>query len=351
MKKSTAVLFLASMIAFSSSHFAHALDFTNIKKRNQFSVRRAEQIQTLANLVAMDVENTPKSPELDTALGVNELLKEVAVFSHPANACIILGSQQIPQSQREDLTWKRNHSEALTVFYKNFVFIPEGDLPIGNMPMGLPKGENHVESFEAGRFAVTRRIWNLFMGGMPAAFLEKFRQDGKSEEEALQAWNSDLDLPVTYVNWENYDGSRAEVQTFLATVNQRLGDGCTYDLPTDKQLWYQNRADRTGENKDQYSAGVTRQNLNDYVTHAGNSNNRIPRVGSKKLNKFGVSIGDGILKMSKDLSNQQSPEQGRSIRGGSWIGLTVAALSVARFRAFAGNRSGDMGFSLVRTCR
>ena len=213
---------------------------------------------------------------------------------------------------------------------RHFVTIPAGKLP----------GNIEIATFEAAQYPVTRKQWKLIMGEMPSHVSEGQRS----------TWNSCPNCPVTYVNWENQDGSRAEVQDFLEKLNQReVASGCTYDLPADKQLWYTIRGDETGLNQDLYSKGFTSQNVGEYVTHRGNSNQQIQSVGQKKLNAFGIELGN-VWKMSKELYSQGQPAWGRSVRGGGWADDVSGAGSGSRHGAAAGRRSDDVGLALVRTC-
>lgn len=221
---------------------------------------------------------------------------------------------------------------------KQFVTIPEGKLPNGTQ----------IASFQADKYPVTQKLWGAIMGSLP---------------QSVQA--NCPDCPITHVNWENQDGSPAEVQTFLAKLNERIKkSGCTYDLPTDAQLHYMIRGDVTGANTAKYSVAkgeqgnlmdVTDANVNQYVTHYNNSNTdgtgrRIQPVGQKTLNAFGIELGN-VWKMSKDIYDPAHPEWGRSVRGGSWDYGVGFAESRIRLNADAGARYGNLGFSLVRTCR
>lgn len=215
-------------------------------------------------------------------------------------------------------------------FRAQFVQVPAGQLPDGTQ----------IAAMQADRYPVTRELWNEIMGGMPAHFPAAERP----------TWNASPRIPVTYVNWENENGSPAEVQDFLARLNVREQDtGCVYGLPTDKQLWYLIRGDETGHNQDLYSAGVTAGNVNEFVTHWGNSGHQIQPVGNKTPNRFGIELGN-VWKMSKELYDPAHRNYGRSVRGGGWGSDVYHAESGVRYHACAGDRDGYMGVSLVRTC-
>lgn len=256
----------------------------------------------------------------------------IAQFQWAGSNKVPLPGQRI-QSSQVAAPEVQGQGGVMERFRAQFVQIPAGRLPDGTQ----------IAAHEADKFPATRELWNEIWGDMPA--------DVPADQRAT--WNQCPRCPVTHVNWENQNRSSAEVQEFLGRLNQReavSGSGCTYDLPTDKQLHYDIRADVTGTNQDIYSAGVNGTNVNDYVTHWGNSNRQIQPVGQKTLNGFGLELGN-IWKMSKDLYDSAHPEWGRSVRGGSWGNDVSLAKSGNRNYAIAGNRGDRMGFSLVRTCR
>lgn len=227
---------------------------------------------------------------------------------------------------------ERAEKAFVTELDKHFVKIPEGLLPPGDDGTQVK-----IAAFEADQYPVTQKLWKDIMGSLP---------------EGVQP--NCPHCPITHVNWENEDGSSAEVQEFLKKLNLKVAKtGCTYDLPTDSQLHYMIRGDQTGTNPDLYSAGVTDANVNDYVTHWGNSGpegqKQIQPVGQKTLNAFGIELGN-VWKMSKDLYDPTYATWGRSVRGGTWDGGVNGARSDIRLGANAGFRNGSMGFSLVRTC-
>jgi formylglycine-generating enzyme required for sulfatase activity len=226
-----------------------------------------------------------------------------------------------------------------------FVMIPDGFLPGPHGPTGPAEERILVGSFESAKYPVTRRLWNDIMGDIPHYVPESLRA----------TWNECPNCPMTYVNWEtlvNEATGRSmpgEVQDFLAILNQKTKKlGCTYDLPSDKQLWYMIRGDVTGTNQDFYSAGVTDQNVNDYVTHAENSNGQIQPVGNKRPNAFGIELGN-VAKMSKDIFDPANPYLGRSTRDHSWS-HTIDGNSADSGFVYAGYLRDFIGISLVRTC-
>jgi formylglycine-generating enzyme required for sulfatase activity len=228
-------------------------------------------------------------------------------------------------------------------FDAQFVKIPRVTLPASDeYPGGLS-----VFPFETSRYPVTRQIWVDIMG---EESLDPYLKEHWN-------WKECPDCPITIVAWENEDGSPAEIQEFLKRVNFKTAKlGCTYDLPTDPQLWATIRGDISGENRDPYSAGVTEANVDDYLTHEGNSNTdgigpKIQPIGRKKLNSFGIELGN-IWKMSKDIYDSVHPNWGRSKRGGGWFDSKVNMRSDNRSGlSFPGVRYTHVGFTLVRKCK
>jgi formylglycine-generating enzyme required for sulfatase activity len=250
--------------------------------------------------------------------------KDLEKAEHYAALAFSQGLAELPTTQnRAPITQPR-------ALGREFVTIRAARLP----------DQREVAAFQADKYPVTREFWNEIMGGMPEQVPAHLRT----------SWNNCPTCPVTYVNWENGDHSRAEVQTFRVNLNQiEQTTGCTYDLPTEAQLWSMIRCDETGTNQDLYSRGVTAANVNEYVTYSGNSNGRIQPVGLKTPNLCGIELGN-VWKLSKDLYDPAHPHWGRSIRGGSWDDVVGYSESAERNGASAGYRGGSVGFSLVRRC-
>ena len=225
-----------------------------------------------------------------------------------------------------------------------FVTIPEGYLPV-------QEGEEEaklITSFDLNSYPVTRDLWMEVMRKIPDHVPQRERA----------TWANCKKCPVNYVAYENGNLTPAEIQDFIKALNKKTAlTKCTYDLPDNHQLWYSIRGDVTGENQDPYSLNVTDENVNQYITHSGNSGRQIQSVGRKdafgefviKKNEFGIELGN-VWKMSKTIFDPAHPEWGRSIRGGSWYNFVDFAESVGRYFAGTGYRNDHMGFSLLRTC-
>ena len=236
------------------------------------------------------------------------------------------------------------HLARLQTLLGPFVTIPKGYLP-------LQEGEEEakvVASFDLNSYPVTRDLWMEEMRKIP---------DHVPQHERA-TWANCKKCPVNYVAYENRDFTPGEIQEFLKRLNEKTEvTKCTYDLPDNHQLWYSIRGDVTGENQDPYSLNVTDENVNQYITHSGNSGGQIQSVGRKdasgefviKKNEFGIELGN-VWKMSKTLYDPARPGLGRSISGGSWLGGVGFAKSVGRSYANTGLRNAYMGFSLLRTC-
>jgi hypothetical protein len=225
-------------------------------------------------------------------------------------------------------------------FDAQFVTIPNGF---------LPDDPNEIASFETGAYpAVTEELWQEMMGSLPTGYKAK-----------------GPNYPITHVNWENKDGSPAEVQEFLAKLNNRTAYlDCTYDLPTDRELQYLFRGDETGKNTAQFMMAkdqdgspldVNGNNCDDYIWHTYNSNTgsrerRIQPSGTKKVNAFGIER-PSVQMMSKDMFDVMNAGFGRSTRGCSWQHYP-SGLGESRSSSFAlaGRRVETMGFPLVRRC-
>jgi formylglycine-generating enzyme required for sulfatase activity len=221
-----------------------------------------------------------------------------------------------------------------------FVKVPAGVLPDGRA----------VASFEAASYPVTRGLWLDVMGRLPIS--------GNPHDTLLH--------PLTFYNgrYTAAVGQLPLAEEFLVRLNRReAASGCTYDLPTDAQLHYLIRADVTGMNHDRYSAGVTKANVDEYITSYNNSNHRqgaplkrfestyshllgygwqinsstrLQTVGQKRLNRFGYELGN-VSKLTKE----------GTFRDSDWGNSPQPSDAV-----LPDFTRGDVqSFSLVRTCR
>ena len=126
-------------------------------------------------------------------------------------------------------------------------------------------------------------------------------------------------------------------------------------MPAFAQLQYIQRGDVTGKNNDTYSKGVTEKNVDEYVTHYGNSNKPDPKVhqiqpvGHKKLNEFGIELGN-VWEISKNIYDSKHPELGRAAYGRSWRYNASSSSFGKLIGAGVGDRDSYFGFVLLRLC-
>jgi hypothetical protein len=228
-------------------------------------------------------------------------------------------------------------------FDSQFVKIPHVTLP----KVQFFYGDHSVAPFVTSRYPITRQTWVDIMGE------ENLHLDLKTN------WKDCPECPITLVAWENEDESPAEIQEFLKRLNEKTAIlECTYDLPTDPQLWATLRGDETGENQDPISKGVVYSNMYHYITFLGNSDTdgsgpKIQPVGHKRLNAFEIELGN-VVKMSKSDNrwSKSSPNLGRTTRGNSWVHEEGYHTNSEHYdRALPGRRYKDVGFVLVRNCK
>jgi hypothetical protein len=308
-------------------------NFRDHRARKAFQERKAQQALAKANEEA----NEEQSHLLQMP---DEILALIASHLNPDGLNrLARTSQRLRRVVTDDQVRKSmepwpNFAE----FDGQFVTVPEGF---------LPNDSNKIASFEAVQYpAVTEKLWLEIMGSLPMGYQAKGSR-----------------YPITRVNWENKDGSAAEVQEFLAKLNEKTARlGCTYDLPTDRQLQYLLRGDETGINtakfmmatrQDGSPLDVNDNNLDDYIWHFSNSDTRSGRsvqpMETKKANAFGIER-PSVWMMSKDLYDPVQPVFGRTRRGGSFYSCADYAESQFRSSTYAGYRHADVGFALIRTC-
>ena len=233
-------------------------------------------------------------------------------------------------------------------FLGSFVTIPAGFLPPDHFGTQI-----YVESFQALKHPVTRKMWDYFFKGT-----REYKTWWRGVlKETKRDWVERRNVPATAVRWEGKHFAPAEIQFFIARLNQwaeKNDPSCTYRVLTDIENRYKRRADPTGLNTDEFSTGVTRANVDEYVTSWENSNpdgqgRRAQPVGNKRPNAFGIELGN-VWELSSDLYNPLTLEWGRARRGGSWLDFVDGAGSARRDNANPGYAYGNVGFSLVRTC-
>ena len=218
------------------------------------------------------------------------------------------------------------------------VYVPDGSFMMGS-PAGEPGSRDdespqhsvNVRSFYIGKYEVTRAQWHAVMGGNPPEL-----KGG--------------DFPVTNITWH-------EAKDFCGRLSRATGH--EYRLPTEAEWEYACRAGTTGA-----YAG----NLRDMAWYFHNSLGKLSHysVGGKKPNKFGIHDMQGnVSEWCEDYWHYDykgAPTDGsawtdnsgggsRVTRGCDWTGFTSMCRSASRDDWYAGSRSDNLGFRIVRTYR
>ena len=218
-------------------------------------------------------------------------------------------------------------------------------IPAGTFMMGSPGDEPGRDSDESPqRLVKTRRSfymqttevtqgqWKRVMGNNPSHFS-----------------SCGDDCPVEQVSWE-------DVQGFIKKLNSMEGTD-KYRLPTEAQWEYAARAGTTMR----FHAG----NSDDDLSRAGwlkaNSGSKTHQVGQKTSSSWGLYdmhgnvyewVQDWFRLYSADsLTDPAGPSSGskRVRRGGSWSSVARFCRSANRDYFGPGQRSGLLGFRLLRT--
>jgi hypothetical protein len=197
----------------------------------------------------------------------------------------------------------------------------------GSFQMGSENGSSNekplhtvriTNPFYLGKHEVTQEQWEAVMGNNPGHFKGK-------------------NLPVESVSWE-------DVQEFLRRLNQQIGREI-FRLPTEAEWEYACRAGTSGD-----YAG----NLDDMAWYSSNSNAQTHPVGTKQPNDWGLyDMHGNVWEWCQDWYGYYSsgPATGseRVIRGGGWNLFALYCRSAFRGSFSPGDRSGRLGFRLVRT--
>jgi eukaryotic-like serine/threonine-protein kinase len=211
-----------------------------------------------------------------------------------------------------------------------------------------PRHQATAPDFWIGKFELTQAQWRAVMGTNPSDF--------KGD-----------DLPVENVSWE-------DAKEFCRRLNARLGlsEAEGYRLPTEAEWEYAARAG----SKTEFAFGETINS--EIVNYNGNlaygeapigvHRERTVAVGSLGIaNALGLfDLHGNVWEWCEDdwhsgydgapidggawvnISNRASY---RVNRGGSWNSTATRCRSASRYGNAPGNRSGDLGFRLVRSAR
>ncbi|MBL8191918.1 MAG: SUMF1/EgtB/PvdO family nonheme iron enzyme [Acidobacteria bacterium] len=242
-------------------------------------------------------------------------------------------------SIRDSLQSAASLSE-FSVNLANGVKVQMVNLPGGEFTMGgdryddeKPPHQVKLSPFAIGKCEVTQAQWKAVMGNNPS----RFQGDN---------------LPVELVSYE-------DIQSFL----KKLGNG--FRLPTEAEWEYAARAG-TGT---KYSFGDDEKLLREYAWFGENSDGKTYPVGEKKPNRFGLyDMHGNVWEWCSDwygsgyydecqrqgtIADPQGPGTGsvRVIRGGSWLNDAVSCRTANRGSGVPDDRSGNLGFRLVRIGR
>ena len=238
-------------------------------------------------------------------------------------------------------------------------------IPAGTFMMGSPASEKGRDKDETqhevtlkkpyymGKCAVTQGQWEAVMKrhSLLEAWLPRFLRSGMYPRS-----NENLNLPVTYVSWE-------DCQEFIKKLNAKTAGG--YRLPTEAEWEYACRAGTTTAFF--YGDKITTQDANynwrmeslcDVAQGA-----TLKEVGSYKPNNFGLYDMHGNVSewcedwyehFSRDaVTDPKGPARGeyRVLRGGSFYSWELGTRCSARGRWTPSDREGiwTCGFRLART--
>lgn len=245
----------------------------------------------------------------------------------------------------------------------DMVFVPGGTFQMGDSRKKPPNyvdwdgsdderpvHEVTVKNFYIGKYEVTQRQWYAVMGSNPSKVYC-------------------LDCPIESINWD-------DIQTFLATINQRLPKNKpTYRLPTEAEWEYAagggNIATRTrfGNGKDIADPAYINFNATSdaepYSIYGPNLGRTTP-VGTYQANNLGLYdmsgnvwewCNDWFAPYSADAqTNPTGPDTpyptkpSRVLRGGSYvIGPNSCRVTRRGVYPLPDNRRIDFGFRLAST--
>jgi len=217
-------------------------------------------------------------------------------------------------------------------------------IPAGKFMMGSPSDEKDRDDdkrpvhevtinnpFYMGKYPVTQKQWEEVMGNNPSYC--------KGE-----------DHPVEMIPWN-------EAQEFVVKLNEMEGTD-KYRLPSEAEWEYSCRAGA----QTKYSFGDDESKLNEYAWYGINSGSETHPVGQKKPNSWGLyDIQGNVWEWVQDMFHDNykgAPSDGsawedgnspnRVMRGGGWHYDARDCRSADRGRDVAGDRSGSVGFRLLR---
>ncbi len=224
-----------------------------------------------------------------------------------------------------------------------------------------------LDAFAIGRIPVTVGDYLRFCEATGASWpewLEKGSQyhieSDKNDYYSKRSMSRKaLDLPVVGIAWQ-------DATSYCEWVSKQTGE--RYELLTEAQWEYACR----GGSEAAYCFGDNAEKLGDYAWYGKNAGGKIPPVGKKQANGFGLHDMHGnvwewvsdwysesyykqLLEAARSgasgtSSGASGPESGsdRVIRGGAWIYGADYCRSACRYRIGPGSRSDYLGFRLSR---
>ena len=206
----------------------------------------------------------------------------------------------------------------------------------------IPHEVSFAHGFWLSDTACTQEVWKAVTGENPSHF--------KNEDDAIQ------ELPVETVSFD-------DVQAFLTPLNERIGKGATFSLPTEAQWEYACRAGTNTPFSFGNSISTDQANFNGVYPDAGSAKGeyrqRTVAVKSLPCNAWGLYqmhgnvwewCSDWYAEYSQDHSvDPQGLDSGsaRVLRGGSCFNLARDVRSACRNRHIPGVRFSFLGFRLL----
>ena len=233
----------------------------------------------------------------------------------------------------------------------DFVLIPKG-----KFKMGSPKTEQGRNLFEKdfdaeaqheveisrpfylAKYPVTQEQYLVILGKNPSCF-----QAGKGGADKVKGMDT-KQFPVENVSWD-------DAQAYCKKLSENDADKRKFRLPTEAEWEYACRAGTTtpfyfGSKLNGNEANC--DGTNPYgTTDEGPSKGRTTKVGDYGENKWGLCDMHGNvwqwcqdyygpynddLKSTDPLRSTQYAEEGRVLRGGSWVNVATSCRAATRYR-------------------
>jgi formylglycine-generating enzyme required for sulfatase activity len=213
---------------------------------------------------------------------------------------------------------------------------PPGE--IGRFDDEGPQHRVQIKAFAAGKYEVT---WDEYDACVLAGACSPATDDGFGKGAR----------PVTNVSW---DDAKAYVRWRSVDANKR------YRLLSEAEWEYAARAGTDTE----WSHGNDESKLGNYAWYARNSGGKTQVVGQKLPNAFGLfDMHGNVWEWTQDCRHNNyvgaptdgnawttgCTENGRVLRGGSWLNFPAGLRSAFRNGVYPVYRFNDYGFRLART--